>query len=164
MNFRCETCNKSHDISELCLGAREPIYWNYDLHPDAEGCELTDDLCVIDGENFFIRCCLEIPILDTAESFEWGVWASLSEASFQEINDRWNDEDRIEIGPHFGWFSTELPGYPDTVNLKCMIHQRPPGLRPLLELEDCDHPLARHFHDGIPSDALVQIVEPLIHR
>ena len=163
MDVRCDTCGEVHDLSEMSVGANEPIFWSYERHSGAEGCELTGDQCVIEGRAFYIRCCLEMPILDTPESFTWGVWTSLSESSFAEINERWDDDGRVDIGPHFGWFSSEIPGYPDTVNLKSMVHQRPPGQRPLVELEDSDHPFARHFHDGVPIEFLIGVLSPFLH-
>ena len=50
----------------------------------------------------------------------------------------------------FGWFSNSLPGYPETLSLKCMLHARPGGLRPLIELEATDHPLSVAQRQGIP--------------
>ena len=69
MDVRCDTCGEVHDLSEMSVGANEPIFWRYERHSGAEGCELTGDQCVIEGRAFYIRCCLEMPILDTPESF-----------------------------------------------------------------------------------------------
>ena len=59
--------------------------------------------------------------------------------------------------------SAALRGYPDTENLKTMVHPREPGLRPLIELEPTDHPLAVEQREGISQDRLAQIVEDWLH-
>ena len=58
----------------------------------------------------------------------------------------------------FGWFSSRLPGYPDTLSLKCMVHPRDDGMRPAIELEDSDHPLAVQQCGGIAfADAVAYL-------
>jgi len=52
---------------------------------------------------------------------------------------------RIEE-PMFGWFSSDLPAYPDTVNLKVMVHDEGPDQLPFFELEPTDHPLSIEFY------------------
>src|SRR5215831_8075762 len=44
--------------------------------------------------------------------------------------------------------STKVPGYPDTAFLKTMVHQREVGVRPSVELEPTDRPLAVDQRDG----------------
>ena len=43
------------------------------------------------------------------------------------------------------------------------VHQRPPGLRPTLELEPTDHPLAVHQREGIRVYDLIAILQPFFH-
>jgi hypothetical protein len=45
------------------------------------------DQCIIDQEEFYIRGCLEIPIIGTSEVFLWGLWARVKETAFDEISD-----------------------------------------------------------------------------
>jgi hypothetical protein len=67
-----------------------------------------------------------------------------------------NEADRIDLPPMFGWFSNSLPGYPETLNLKCSMYARTGGLRPLIELEATDHPLAIAQREGIPFSQAVE--------
>jgi len=60
----------------------------------------------------------------------------------------WDAPARSEEPPMFGWLSTNLPPYPQTVNLKTSVHLRNDGLRPFIELEPTDHPLAIEQRDG----------------
>jgi hypothetical protein len=66
--------------------------------------------------------------------------------------------------PMFGWLMAALPTYePSTLSLKTMVHTRPLGLRPLVELEPTDHPLAVEQREGITLARVQQIAEQLLH-
>jgi hypothetical protein len=56
-----------------------------------------------------------------------------------------------------------LPGYPDTVNLKTMVHSREVGRRPFIELEPTDHPLAVEQRQGITWARVQEIAELVLH-
>ena len=71
----------------------------------------------------------------------------------------WNDAARAEEPPYFGWFSTSLPGYPETLNLKTLVHTRAVGLVPWIELEPTDHPLAVEQRTGITWERIREIAE-----
>lgn len=71
---------------------------------------------------------------------------------------------RSQVSPFFGWVSTELaPLYPSTLSLKTMVHCRDDGLRPLIELEATDHPLALEQHQGVPISRVAQIYSHFEH-
>lgn len=107
---------------------------------------------------FFIHGCLEIPIHDSDEIFTWGVWLSLQEDNFLLWQEHFDQTVRSHTGPFFGWLSTRLPIYPDTLNLKTLVHLRDNGIRPRVELEDTHHPLSREQHDGISLSRALELV------
>ncbi len=162
--YRCAHCGELHDGPLFSYGADAPAYW-YGL-PEAERdarAELSDDLCVIDEEFFFIRARLLIPVHGGPHDFEWGVWVSLSEQNFRHAIERWNEPGREREAPSFGWLSTELPLYPSTLNLKSLVHTQPVGERPLVELEATDHPLAVEQREWITLQRVQDIAEQLLH-
>ena len=114
-----------HDLDGISFGADRPSQW-YVLTADERGrSELTSDQCVMEsneGRHFFVRGCLEIPIRGGERTFTWGVWVSLSEENFLEMSEHWEDAARTELGPYFGWLSTALPTYPDTMFLNTTVH------------------------------------------
>ena len=126
-------------------------------------CYLTSDLCVIDEEHFFMRGCLEIPVLDGPRPFVWGVWTSLSKGNFRRTVEMWEVEGRENEPPYFGWLSTSLPLYPETLNLKTHVRTRPLGQRPFIELEPTHHPLAVEQKEGITMARVREIAEALLH-
>jgi hypothetical protein len=125
--------------------------------------ELTQDLCVIDGATFFIRGHIEIPIIDHPDTFCFSVWSSLSESSFRYTQERWSSPDRGNDAPYFGWLSSAIPIYPDTVQLKLSVQTRPPGLVPLMTLEPTKHPLALDQRRGITVQRWHELAHCLLH-
>jgi len=87
---------------------------------------------------------------------------SLSETNFQRYRETLR-RPADASGPYFGWFCNRLPGYPDTLGLKSHVHFRPANLRPLIELEQTEHPLAIDQRQGMSSEALERIVQANVH-
>ena len=167
MRFNCATCGAEHDIDEISFGAEAPVQWGLLSDEERSRSLLGGEQCEIEsheGRSFYIRACLEIPIKGEGRGFTWGVWCSLSEKSYLEILEHWEDPARVTLRPHFGWLCTKLPGYPDTMFLKTMVHQREVGVRPRVELEVTDHPLADDQRDGIDLDRLKHLVMELLHK
>ena len=166
MTFTCSACGETHDLSNISFGADRPSQWHKLTDDEKERCELTSDQCTMEtaeGTHFFVRGCLDVSIKGTGTEFTWGVWVSLAEHSFVEMSEHWHDPARVELGPYFGWLCTEVPLYPDTMFLKTNVHQRAVGVRPKIELEPTDHPLAIHQREGIDSAELERIVQQLLH-
>ena len=81
--FICDTCGKFD--AELPMDFAVATPFPSLAIPAAERsarCYLTSDVCVIDAKEFYIRGCLEIPVIDGPRPFAWGVWVSLGEKSF----------------------------------------------------------------------------------
>jgi hypothetical protein len=162
--FVCRSCGQFHAELPMDFGAEAPLAY-YSI-PEAERearCELTSDVCMIDEDEFFVRGCLEIPVLDGPRPFVWGVWTSLSKQNFKRMAELWETPGREKEPPYFGWLCTSLPLYPDTVLLKTNVHTRPVGQRPFVELRPTDHPLAVEQRKGITMDRVREIAEALLH-
>ena len=161
--FRCTSCGEWHE-GVPTYGFEAPVY--YYAVPENERatrCSLGTDDCVIDGEHFFVRGSLEIPVHGESETFSWGVWVSLSRDNFLTFVEYFDQPRRSHVGPFFGWLSNSLPLYPDTVNLKTMAHLRDDGVRPYIELEPTDHPLAVEQRQGISVQRVAEIYSHLQH-
>ena len=107
--FRCQTCGEIHK-GMPGFGADAPL--SYYAIPEAERasrCELSSDECVIDRASFFIRGCLEIPVLGADEPLIWGVWISLSEQSFNRYHETY--ESPVAGEGFFGWVCNEIKLY-----------------------------------------------------
>ena len=140
MSYRCTICGESHDGLPDIAADRPDHWWSVPEPERTERIWLTSDLCVIDGKDYFIRGVVEIPIHEQAEPFGFGVWVSQKKDNFFAYVENWDSD---EIGPFCGWLCTRIRYYSeDTTGLKTMAHFRTGGLRPSIELEPTDHPLA----------------------
>ena len=149
MPWTCSRCGEEHEGLPHDLAFDAPMHWD---GGKSDNDELTDDLCVWTDDAgepaFFIRGLLTLPVLDADDDFRFGVWSSLSGASFERIVELWDDPARIEEDPYFGWLSNSIPGYPDTVSLPLSVITGSLELRPSFLLHDGDHPLIREQREG----------------
>jgi len=117
---------------------------------------LTEDICIIEGRDFFVHGVIEIPVHDYKHEFGWGVWVSHKKENFEIYRAHF---DSADIGPFFGWLCTEMDYYPQsTLNLKTMAHYRGQGLRPRIVLAESEHLLFRQQRDGISLAEAWEIV------
>ena len=163
--FECSTCGAYH-VGMPSFGWDWPI--QYLTVPETERdrrTELGPDYCVIDDEWFFVRGCLDIPVVGHTEPFSWGAWVSLSRASFQRYAELHKDRSREPGARFLGWLSSAIPGYPDPGKepLKAAIHMRSWPSRPYIELEPTDYPLAVEQREGISPARVREIAERLMH-
>ena len=164
--YHCAVCGEYHDELPLAFGAAAPFaYAALSEEERARRAALSSDQYVIDDEWFFVRGQLELPMIGTDEVFTWGVWVSLSEASFERMGELWEQEGREQELPYLGRLNTRLPEhiYPDTLNLKARVHTRPVGLRPFVELEPTEHPLAVEQRGGVTWDRVRAIAAAVLH-
>jgi hypothetical protein len=124
---------------------------------------LSSDMCLIDEQHGFIVGNLELPIIGSDQQFSWDVWVSLSLPNFKRAFQLWEQHGRESEPPYFGWLSTHLPGYPETLHLKTMVHTREVGHRPRIELEPTDHPLAIEQREGITTARVQEIAALVLH-
>lgn len=156
--WTCSCCGRTFDTLPMDYGFAGPRNW-FGL-PEAERstrAKLTDDICVIDEEEHYIRGCLEIPVSDSSETLIWGVWVSVSGESFRYILDRWNSPIPEDEPPRFGWLCTWIDGYPEPQQIRCHVFLRSGNLRPRIVLQPTDYPLAVEPHSGITMSRAKEI-------
>ena len=112
---------------------------------------LGTDLCEL-GQYRFIRAVLPLPIIGTDQRFAFGPWGSVNPANF----DRYASGDPGFEGC-FAWLLNALPGFDIPEPLPCNLVPGGPGERPVLEVHDGAHELARLQEDGITFDRLLDI-------
>ncbi|MGC4092940.1 MAG: DUF2199 domain-containing protein [Polyangiaceae bacterium] len=160
--WTCPICKQQSAELPRCFGASAP--WSAFV-TDAEferRVILTPDLCVVDNEHFFVRGQIKIPILGDTEPLVWSVWCSLSEESHRHMTERW--ETILRDGDsYFGWLASAIPVYADTLHLKTTLHVGAPGKAPLVEIQECEHPLYVDQRNGLSRERLYQIVHQLSH-
>lgn len=170
LRWKCGTCEEWHYGPCLDFGYDAPDYWTSEneeaneigfFDSGKEGLPATflnEDICVLDGEHYFVRGIIHLPILGTAETLGWGVWGSLSRASFEKMLLMNDDPKREELPGMFSWLSNQIDEYPDTLNLKMTAYIQELGTRPIFELEETDHPLSQEYHHGISPERVREIM------
>jgi hypothetical protein len=162
--FTCPSCGKIHSGMPAFSAAAPLSYYAVPEMDRGTRCKLGTDDCVIDGDSYFVRGCIEIPVHGENEPFSWGVWVSLSESSYKQWSEHYHSEKRSHIGPFFGWLDAWLKFYPETVNLKTRVHLRDGGIRPYIELEPTDHPLAVEQREGISVARVAELYTKIVHE
>ncbi len=160
--FNCQSGGNTH-TSLPSFGPNAPhAYDGLDPRDQSKRALLGVDNCIIDNAWFFVRGRLEIPIHGHDQPFTWLVWVSLSKENYQVWEDTYDQPKRADIGPFFGWLNSQLPFYDNTLNFRTMVHLVDDGLRPVIEVEDIDHPLSRHQKDGISMETAQQFANDLL--
>jgi hypothetical protein len=163
--WTCRCCGRQFDTLPLDFGCVAPDPWLQ--IPESERAErgkLNSDLCTIDNKHNFVRWCLEVPIIGHDDCFVWGVWVSVSDASFARILELWDAPIIENEPPKFGWLCNNISLYPSTLNLKCQVHLRAGSDRPSIELEPTNHPLAIEQRQGISLSRIEEIAAALSAR
>jgi hypothetical protein len=163
MTFTCSCCGQVHEGPADLVFAAPYYYYTVPADQREQRCRLTSDVCSIDNEDFFIRGCLDIPIVGRSDHFSWGAWCSVSRTNFEKYREVFNEPHQSDVGPFFGWLSVRLPGYPNTLELKVMAHLRDERTRPWFDLEESEHPLSLDYRLGITEERLQLIYEANWH-
>jgi hypothetical protein len=161
--FTCSCCGEVHEGSPS-LAYRAPDPYLSQPEDIQNAGELGTDLCRYtdeDGEHYFARTIVEVPIHGVKEPFLWGVWVSLSKESFDHYTETWDgpEEDRF----YFGWLCNNLPYYQEIFPLAADVHPRPDGQRPYLVLHEVEHEFFDDFSNGITIEKAQKIAEIGMH-
>ena len=171
LRWKCGSCDEWHTGPALDFGYSAPYYWGKDEEKASRWTNLIPraikkpsktfldlDYCAINDESFFVRGLIHLPIIGAAETFRWGVWGSLSRKNFETLLASDGDSERVDQPPMFSWLSTQIPEYPDSLNLRMYAHIQEPGSRPHFRLEPSEHPLAQEYHHGISPERITEIM------
>lgn len=113
---------------------------------------LSDDFCRMDHGggviDRFIRCLLPIPVVGLDEDFRFGVWMSVSEASWNIYNDGF-DTGVYERDSCFGYLGHDIPDFPGSFLLHADVYFGQGRQRPLVTLHEADHALSHTQREGV---------------
>jgi hypothetical protein len=150
-SFTCRVCGQSHEEIPLSFAADFPdMFANLSEGERERRALIGSDQCIMDEQWFFLRGCLEIPIIGRDEVFLWGLWASVKAEVFDEVSASWEEERREKrYGPFKGRLANSLSIYPESLNLKLSLLIQPVGTRPYSSWTNrntpCNGTTARHL-------------------
>jgi hypothetical protein len=158
MGYHCTVCGNLHeepDLPDLGMEFPDP-YLDVPEQERDERTEHSSETCIVrdeDGEHYFIRGVILVPVHGQEEPFGIGVWVSQSRQNFARYlaNEA--------MAPTFGWLCNRIDFYsPTTYLLKTRVHFQEGGRRANIELEPTEHPLAVDQREGISLPRAWEIV------
>jgi hypothetical protein len=131
--YTCSNCGKEHEEWPALTYISPTNYDSLSEEDKQNIAELTSDFCTITHPNQtdrFIRCTLTQKVIDHCEDLEYGLWVSLSEKSFKDYSDNFDNENHE--AKYFGWLCNDLPDYEFPESIPTTIFTRTSGSRPYI--------------------------------
>jgi len=160
--WTCARCGEEHDgLVHLSAFAPDPWLGDDEYEENADlrlrGNFLSEDLCVLNGEHFFIRGVLEIPIRGVPDSFGFGCWSTLSRGNFDKYLCGFDDGAYPDMGPWSGWLSNQLADYIGTAPEALWVYPQLDRVRPRFRGQNPAHPLAIAQANGITPERALEL-------
>ncbi len=117
-------------------------------------CIVDSDFCTIgypDRTDRFVRVVLKQKIAKSSHYLEYGLWVSLSEASYEDYAANFNNENHETV--YFGWLSNALPDYQFEKSIAMDVKTKSGNERPEVYPQlDFSHPFVVDFYNGITKE------------
>jgi len=148
----CTQCGIEHPPSEMELSFHRPDDVAALSAPEREQRVLAnDDLCILDGQRFFVRGVLPLRVRDWPQPYQIGLWVEVSQASFDRIYALWSVPDQAGEPAFDAMLANRIRQLPDTLGLAAQLRLTGPITRPQVWISDDGHPLHAQQHSGISA-------------
>lgn len=161
--WRCKTCATEHGWP-FDLAARTPDPWPHGEEYEEntalrlDGDFLSEDFCVLGGKYFMVRAVLPIPVNGVDDDFGFGCWSTLSRTNFDKYVDGFDVGEYADMSPWSGWLMNQLGTFVEgTDPIALWVQPRADRQRPLLWVQDDQHPLAIAQDQGITPARVLEI-------
>ncbi len=147
----CEICGKPHKIKDLEVSYIKPDVYLTISEEIRKNSKLSDDLCQINWERYFVRSVLPIPMNDFGYNYHFGIWVEVSEEDFNMIVETWQDENPTpnEI---LGVLANDIQYFQQpTDGLKGVLKLVDQNKRPQFYLRQYNHELCQDQKNGVSS-------------
>lgn len=149
--FKCSCCGEMHNSwPALTFKSPDP----YLALPEEDKETLTEknaDFCIIrhaEQTEYYIRCVLRQKINNSCQNLDYGVWVSLSERSFNDYYQNYDNPDHQAT--YFGWLCNDIWGYEFNDSIPADVITQSEGKRPeVIPHDACDHAFVRDYYQGI---------------
>lgn len=148
--YVCSGCGQSHEGL--------PLVWGPDLPIDATEVPQVErrrrvradaDGCVLDRTRFFVRGCLDLPILHEPQVFQWLVWVEVSRSAYGTMRSRWRQLRGRPFPETSGALAVSLGYASPTRGLSVLLTDGGSWMRPRVRVPDTSHPLGSEQHIGL---------------
>lgn len=152
-DYICAECGKIHAGWPALAFDSPTAYYELSEREKLEIATIDSDFCIIkhsEQTDRFIRVTLIQKVLDAPEDLDYGLWVSLSQKSFQDYKDNYNNK-RHEAS-YFGWLCNLMPPYENTLSIPTTVFTQKGNKRPqIFPHQDYDHEFVRDFYNGISA-------------
>jgi hypothetical protein len=156
----CSVCGQTHRKSESELFFQRPDVIQALAGNDREKrCKSTSDAWMLDGERFFLRGLLPLPIRGESRRYCIGVWAEVSRDVFARVNELWTEPVQSAEPRMPALLANALPLGPGSLGLFVVIQLTGPKTRPEYYLEATEHPLYSEQARGIDSHRALEYTD-----
>ena len=146
----CEQCGVEHPADELELSFRQPdAVAALSQEARSERVQENKDLCVLDGQRFFVRALLPLQVSGRANAYNVGVWVEVARVVFERIYELWDNPDQSSEPSFAATLANDIPTHPQTVGLRAQLSLTGPSTRPMIALDPAGHPLVSEQVRGI---------------
>lgn len=155
IKYICDCCGKEHESWPAITHNAPNSYNNLSTQEKEEIAVIDQDFCVIkyadDHIDRFIRVVFIQKVNDHCENLEYGFWVSLSETSFKDYLENFDNENHET--QYFGWLSNYIPQYDFSNSIPTTVVTKSGNDRPeIFPHNDFDHPFVKDFYNGITKE------------
>jgi len=155
IKYICDCCGKEHESWPAITYNAPNSYSNLSSEEKEEIAVIDQDFCVIkyadDHIDRFIRVVFIQKVNDHCENLEYGFWVSLSETSFNDYLENFDNENHET--QYFGWLSNYIPQYEFSNSIPTTVVTKSGNDRPeIFPHNDFDHPFVKDFYNGITKE------------
>lgn len=165
MKYICKCCGDEKE-DWPAIAYQSPFPYNNLSDEELGNAELSSDLCIIkypDEICYFIRAILVQEVTESCQDLEYGVWVSLSEKSYNEYVENYNNEN-FE-GEYFGWLASYFPDYEFNQSIPTDVIVNNTIGRPFIyPHESNDHPFVKDFYSGISEEEAERRINKVLNK
>jgi hypothetical protein len=164
--WRCSCCDEEHTGLPMAMGFQGPDNWENLDEATRTASSLDSDFCEIVRSNGeierYICALLRLPVSEIGAEFQFVVWVSVSERSWNIYRAGYGGG-TYEAEGCFGFLCNSLPDFELKSGLPANVWFLPDGHRPVVELQDAAHPLVDAQRSGIPASQIERWAS-IMHR
>lgn len=129
--MHCSVCGGTHPLESIEIMFRLPDEAATLLaQKQEERVQANEDLCAIDGERFFVRAVLPLPVVSRTHPYNIGIWVELDRASLERIGVLWNDPNQSSEPPFSVRIANEIPSAGGSCGTAATLQLTGPTTRP----------------------------------
>ncbi len=153
----CTECGHEHPLEELELTFRRPdVVAALQAEEREARVQENKDLCVLDGERFFIRALLPLPVIEREHPYNVGLWVEVSKQIFERVYEVWDEADQAEEPAFHAEIANDIGIHPPSCGLSASLSLTGPTTRPVVALSPAEHPLVGEQSRGITAHRAAQ--------